>query len=116
MAVNRSANADPDGDGILNSDEFFFGSDPLTANSQGVFKATLDAAAGLARIEWEEASETVGLHSLAGWATSLEPGSWKTDGMEIVALSSRPGSTNKRFEARVPFVGDGNVFFRLMVQ
>ena len=113
-AHDRRADVDPDGDGILNSDELFFGSDPLTANTNGVIAPLIDTVANQFKLQWQQASNTFGLTSKVAWSTNMT--TWVTNDLQIVPLGTVTNSTAKRFEARLSSTGRTNVFFRLLVE
>jgi len=113
---DRRGDADPDSDGIRNSDELFFGSDPLTADTSGVMRPTLDESVKQFKVQWEEAANTYGLRSKPAWSTNVFSDSWQTNNFQIVTLTNRPGSSNKRYEARLSSNSLTNVFFRLLVE
>ena len=113
-AHDRRADVDPDGDGLLNSDEVFFGSDPLTANTNGVIAPLIDTVANQFKLQWQQASNTFGLTSKVAWSTNMT--TWVTNDLQIVPLGTVTNSTAKRFEARLSSTGRTNVFFRLLVE
>lgn len=114
--TERRADADPDGDGLPNSEELFFGTDPLAGNTNQVVRPNFDGASGQFRMQWQEAAQTYGLLSKVAWTTNLFGGIWQTNSLQIVTLPSDAGSTNKKYEARLPAGGRTNLFFRLVVQ
>jgi hypothetical protein len=113
-AHDRRGDVDPDGDGILNSDELFFGSDPLVANTNRVIAPVIDTAAQQFKLQWQQASNTFGLTSKVAWSTNMA--TWVTNDLQIVSLGPVPNAAARRFEARLPLAGRTNVFFRLLVE
>ena len=113
-ASDRRADVDPDGDGILNSDEFFFGSDPLVANTNRVVAPLIDTAAQQFKLQWQQAANTFGLTSKAAWSTTLT--TWVTNDLQVVSLGTVSNSTAQSFEARLSATGRTNVFLRLLVE
>jgi hypothetical protein len=104
----------PDGDGILNFDELFFGSDPLIPNTNRIIVPVLDQAVQQFKLQWQQAPNTFGLSSRVDWSSNLS--SWTTNNLQIIPLGTVPNSTAKRFEARLSTTGQSNVFFRLLVE
>lgn len=115
-AQDRRADVDPDGDGILNSDELFFGSDPLTANTNRVFAPTNDVTAKLFKLQWQQASNTFGLTRSVVWSSNMVSETWTTNGIQIVDLGAVPGAAARRYEARLSTTNKTSVFFRLLVE
>jgi hypothetical protein len=117
-STERRADADPDGDGIPNGEELFFGTLPLVANANRILEPTRDLVAKQFRLRWQEAAETYGLTSRLSWAGSAAAAAanWTTNGIQILSLGVVPGSTQRAFEARLPFAGNTNVFFRFEVR
>jgi hypothetical protein len=113
-AQDRRADVDPDGDGILNFDELFFGSDPLIPNTNRIIVPVLDQAVQQFKLQWQQAPNTFGLSSRVDWSSNLS--SWTTNNLQIIPLGTVPNSTAKRFEARLSTTGQSNVFFRLLVE
>lgn len=115
-AHDRRADGDPDGDGLINADEFFFGTPPLTANTNRVFTPTNDVTAKLFKLQWQQSSNTFGLTSAVAWSSNMFAGNWTTNGVQIVDLGAVPGAAARRYEARLSTVGRTNVYFRLLVE
>jgi hypothetical protein len=115
-AQDRRADADPDGDGIPNSEELFFGTPPLTANTQSIFAPSTDTVEGLFKLQWQQASNTFGVTSKMTWATHMDSAEWTTNGVRVADLGSIPGTTNRRYEARVSIADQKQIFFRLLVE
>ncbi len=115
-AQNRRKDADPDGDGVLNSDELFFGTPPLTANTNRLFTPTNDTVAKQFKLQWQQAGNTFGLKANVAWTSNMTAGAWTTNGLQVVDLGTVTNSTNRRYEARLSTIGRSNVFFRLLVE
>lgn len=115
-AHDRRKDVDPDGDGLINADELFFGTPPLSANTNRIFTPTNDVVAKQFKLQWQQATATFGLKASVAWSSNMTTGAWTTNGVQIVDLGAIPGSTNRRYEAKLSTVGRTNVFFRLLVE
>jgi len=115
-AQDRRGDADPDGDGIINTDEFFFGTPPLEANPNPPMALVFDDAARQFKFQWQQAADTFGLSAKIAWSTNLIGGNWVTNGLQVVSLGAATNSTARRFEARLPAPVRTEVFFRLLVE
>jgi hypothetical protein len=115
-AQKRSRDVDPDGDGLINGDELFFGSDPLVAETNRVIAPVIDSASKQFKLQWQQAAETYGLTAKVAWSTNILGGDWVTNDLQIVSLGTVTNSTAKRYEARLSTIGRTNVFFRLLVE
>ncbi len=114
--TSRRSNADPDGDGALNSEELFFGTDPLTSNTNRILRPSVDTVAKQFKMQWQQATATFGLKSTVMWSTNMTSGTWTTNGLQIVDLGLIAGTSNRRYEARVSNIGRTNAFFRILVE
>lgn len=116
--TTRRADADPDQDGIPNGQELFFGTPPMVANTNRILQPTRDLATKQFRLRWQEAAQTYGLKSYLTWASSTPTTAtnWTTSGIQILSLGIVPGTSQRAFEARLPFAGKTNVFFRFEIR
>ena len=111
----RRADADPDGDGIPNSLEGFYGTNPLSPDPP-MGLPILHGPSGEFRIQWTQAQNLPGLEVEVTWSGELGVEPWSTNGLVRVHLGTDPGTTRTRHEVRLPGAGKTTVFFRTVIR
>ena len=105
------ASADPDGDGIRNDAEYFFGSDPNSAGSAQRTVASI--VGGRLQIEWTQRTQVPDMVAVPERADRLEGPWFSAAELFEKSAEAQGGLTNVAVRERLPLSGRGQGFLRL---